>query len=102
MAAATDVGQGDSSSGGGGGGTLHLRLLAMGVIALVSLLGCSLPTFIYYMHHGHGKGPATTAGAAPTERLPVFSLLKVSLRRWLACACVGEIQSTDCVPPNPY
>lgn len=57
--------------------TLTLRLVAMGVIALVSLCGCGLPALVYRWHHRKVGGASPTTGRAAAERLPVFSILKV-------------------------
>jgi hypothetical protein len=77
----------DDDDGAGRSSTLTLRLVSMGVIAFVSLCGCALPAAIYYSHHaraadGSGIGAGSSkllGGASPTERLPIFSLLKARM-----------------------
>lgn len=62
-----------ASGEGDNDGTLALRLVSMGVIAVVSLCGCALPAVIYHRHyHGSSKGPAS-----PSPTTTIFSVLKV-------------------------
>jgi len=74
-----------ASADDNGGSTLTLRLLSMGVIAVVSLLGCALPAALHYAHHGR-------TGAKDDKllaRVPIFSLLKARVcARVCACLCL--------------
>lgn len=65
--------EGAHASGHDDDGTLALRLVSMGIIAVVSLCGCALPAAIHHRHyHGSSKG-----AASPSPTTTIFSILKV-------------------------